>query len=205
MALIDVLPEFKYKPLDLEPVKTKLAPKPTMPTVDEVPKEQPKEVTQEPAATMKLPEVYKDMAPLMDALDKSSITNKDAKLAVLAQMGLEKGWKTPKDFSYGNIIAGRTWKGATQVRSDTDAVGNPIKQNFRSYNSADEFVDDYLTLLKNNYPVAYEALHSEGFDVDKFTHGLVGGPRKYAESPTYQATIKKIYASVQRNINNTTV
>ena len=214
MALIDVLPAFKYKPIDLGAAYSKLVPKTTTtevqppiittPIAPETNSVIAQPITQMQSIPTKLPTEYQAMSPLTQALDKSTITNPYAKLAVLAQMGLEKGWKTPKDFSYGNIIAGNAWKGPTQSRRDNDALGNPIVQKFRSYKSADEFVDDYLNLLKNTYPEAYNTLHSDNFSISKFTKGLVGGKYKYAESPSYADSLKNVYTTVKKKIKPNT-
>lgn len=149
--------------------------------------------------SIKLPSQYSAMEPLMMALDDSTVVNPKAKLAIISQMGLEKGWKLPKDFSFGNITAGGSWTGPVQVRPDKDAQGRPITQKFRSYDSPKAFVDDYMKLLRTQYPDAYAALHDDEFDVNKFTAGLVGGKYKYAQDPKYQDNVSKVYYNVLRN------
>jgi hypothetical protein len=208
MALIDVLPKFRYKPLDLGKPVSQLAPKPDTlvapPGTIAVP--QPLvsapvgQTLAAPPIPLTLPNGYRQMDPLVQALNDSTIVNDKAKLAVIAQMGLEKGWKTPNDFSYGNITAGKSWKGPTTQRGDHDAKGNKITQSFRSYGSPKEFVDDYLNLLKNNYPRSYRELHSSNFDIDRFTSGLVDQPAKYAEDPEYKSKVKRVYESVLTNV-----
>ena len=206
MALIDVLPEFKIKPLDFSPVKSKLAPRYTEPEA-ETAATTPTSSTTPPSATASsatyLPDEYAEFQPLMQALDEAGVSSNEARQAVLAQMGLETGWKTPPDFNYGNITTGSSWTGAYRVRGDKDARGNPIQQKFRSYDSAKAFVDDYLQLLQNRYPKAYEAIKSDKFDIDNFSTGLVGGTYKYAEDPEYMNKIRNTFRSVQQRFLNT--
>jgi hypothetical protein len=225
MALIDILPQYRYKPLDLTPVGTQLVPRePEVTQVERpivalpqeaiastrsipVPTVSPPGVGNQtlaqnlPKTRLVLPDVYKGLAPLAEAVSDSTVVNPHARAAIIAQMGLESGWKTPKDFSYGNIIKGSTWKGPVKDRPDKDAKGNPITQTFRQYSSANEFLDNYLSLLKTTYPKAYEELHSADFDIDRFTSGLVDQKFKYAESPNYKSDVKRIYNSVDSRIN----
>ena len=208
MALIDVLPKFAYKPLTFdERPASQLVPRPTEETPAEAPVQAPvAPVTPATPAQTKpvyLPDAYKQYEPLMAALNESSITSPEARSAVLAQMGLERGWKAPADFNYGNITTGSSWKGASNQRGDSDAAGKPIQQQFRSYGSAKEFVDDYLGLLKRQYPKAYSQLSSDKFDVDAFTEGLVGGQYKYATDPTYKSKVKGVYNSVLQKFSET--
>lgn len=220
MALIDVLPAFRYKPLDLTPVETKLVPRAdtTKPvvvaeTLTSVPVKTPEvpavstPVSSQtlaqnlPKQRLVLPDVYKGLTPLAEAVNDSTVVNPKARVAIIAQMGLERGWTPPKDYNYGNITKGSTWSGSTEVRADKDAKGNPITQKFRQYNSSKEFLDDYLSLLKNVYPKAYNELHSDDFNIDRFTSGLVEGKFKYAEAPDYKEKVKSIFNSVDTRIN----
>lgn len=220
MGLIDILPEFRSKPIDISPWTTKLAPKKTeaslsesVPTEVKKPAEEaiPKVITKPietitkdtPSQTItnRLPEKYSAMKPLADALDETDIATEDAKLAVLAQMGLEKGWKTPSDYSYGNIVAGSSWTGKIREGKDKNAAGQTIIQKFRSYNSPQEFVADYIDLLKRNYPQAYDSLKSSTFSIDKFTDGLTKGKLKYAEDKTYKNSLTNVFNSVKQNFS----
>jgi hypothetical protein len=204
MALIDALPEFKLKPLIFPKSPTRLLPRET----EELP--EPPAVTAAattptvtPSPASYLPDEYGQYEPLMGALNNSEIRNPEARNAILAQMGLERGWKAPSDFNYGNITTGSKWSGAYNERGDSDGKGNKITQKFRSYGSAQEFVDDYLNLLKTNYPKAYGQLTSDGFDIDQFSDGLVGGERKYATDPEYKTKIKNVYNSVRARMTET--
>lgn len=212
MAFVDTLPLFVPKPLSIKPIKSRLVQR----AVSETPEDQDQTKTTPtdqglatgsipgeaitsrftPKNTTYLPEVYSAYQPLFEALDSSKVVNPQARAAVLAQMGLERGWKHPTDFNYGNITTGSSWSGSSNKRGDTDAVGNRITQNFRSYGSADEFVEDYLNLLKRQYPDSYSELTSQDFNIDRFAEGLVGGKFKYAEDPNYREKIKRNYNSV---------
>lgn len=213
MALIDILPKFINKPLDLEAAPSRLVPKTTTP-ITTVPtpalprlsepvakKLVPKVTITQPNQKLQLPDVFKGLNPLAEAVSDSSIVNPKARMAVIAQMALEKGWKTPEDFNFGNITTGGVWKGPSVIRGDKDAYGRKINQRFRMYGSPKEFMDDYLSLLKHQYPEAYNELHSDDFDVDRFTTGLVGGKIKYAEAPDYKERVKEIYQNVESKLN----
>lgn len=213
MALIDTLPLFSVKPLSLDK-ESKLSPKPEL--IDKRPwvlpiitstKSASAVGTTQPAQPVppsnKLPAVYKEYEPLVQALNDSAIINPRARAAVVAQMGLERGWKAPSDYNYGNITAGGSWAGTVNVRGNTDAKGNKITQRFRVYGSAKEFVDDYIALLRQSYPQAYSELLSDNFDIDRFTSGLVDGKRKYAEDPSYKSKVKRVYNSVEQQLFGT--
>jgi flagellum-specific peptidoglycan hydrolase FlgJ len=122
-------------------------------------------------------------------------------MAVIAQMGLERGWKVPEDNNYGNITTGEAWSGKSNERGDHDAKGNPIKQNFRSYDSTNHFVNDYVSLLKKQYPTSYKELFSSNFDIDRFTSGLVDEKFQYAQNPKYKELVKGVYNDVAANIS----
>jgi hypothetical protein len=222
MALIDKLPKFRHKPLDLEPTPTRLVAKPIekipvvtkpsatavvtpgaviAPTLAPIPTQTLAPTTTSTKVRLVLPDAYKAFTPLAEAVSDSTIVNPKARAAVIAQMALEKGWKTPVDHNYGNITAGQSWKGPIVNRGDTDAQGKKITQNFRQYANPGEFMNDYLSLLKNNYPAAYAELHSDNFDIDRFTAGLVGGEKKYATNPKYQEEVKRVYTDVDSRIN----
>lgn len=221
MALIDTLPKFRHKPLGLEPAPTRLVEKPPerVPVTTNIvaPTVAPATPTQVAASTATLapapvkprvaalPASYSMLTPLYEAVADSTVVNPKARAALIAQVGLEKGWNWDpnKDHNYGNITAGSTWKGQTVDRPDTDAQGRPITQKFRKYNSPKEYLDDYLALLKNQYPAAYSALHSPDFNIDQFTQGLVGGKFRYAENPNYSEEIKRVYTGVDAKINKT--
>jgi len=195
MALVDTLPMFVHKPLKLgEDIPTKLLPRPTT-TELETPEVKSPDVD---TKAEYLPEEYSAYAPMVSALETAGIKNPEARKAVLAQMGLESGWNPSRpDYNYGNITTGSSWTGKSVVRGDHDGAGKPIKQNFRSYDSPEEFANDYLNILKRNYPESYAQLTSDSFDIDGFITGLVGGSKKYATDPQYHVKLRNVYNSVR--------
>jgi hypothetical protein len=210
MALIDVLPKFRHKTLDLTPLETKLVPreipieKVAAPVIAKVATTTPVTLAPAPAKpTLTLPTGYEAFTPLAEAVNDSTITNPRARAAVVAQARLEKGSKGAPGFNYGNITAGSKWKGEVETRGDTDAQGNKITQSFRKYGSAKDYVNDYLTFLKREYPNAYAELHAKDFDIDRFSQGLVGGVKKYAQAPNYPQALKQIYQNVESNLTRT--
>jgi hypothetical protein len=223
MALVDVLPMFVPKPLDLSGWKTRLAPKPD--AIDPIAQTEPQQIPQDvqpttdvtsptvapliapttiPTSDMNLPDKYQAYEGLVASMDAAGITDSKARAALLGQFILEKGWGAkPAGFNYGNITSGSSWTGKTEDRGDKDSSGQRIKQNFRVYNSPDEFVNDYLGLLKRTYPDSYKELFSGNFDPERFSSGLVDGRYKYATDPTYKnkllAMINKVLADMNRN------
>ena len=153
-----------------------------------------------------LPDKYSGLKEFYEAIDKDEVKTLKARQALLAQMGLESGWgkksEGSKYFNYGNITTGSSWKGDYFRGSDTNAAGKAIQQKFRKYGNAQEFYDDYIKLIKNLYPTAYEQLTSDEFDIDKFSHGLRNGRvGMYAESPAYEDSLKTVFDSVRYSMN----
>lgn len=152
-----------------------------------------------------LPSKYSGLKGFYQALNNSDISSKKAKYALMAQMGLESGWgkksQGAKYHNYGNITTGSSWKGDWFYGNDTDGKGRAIKQKFRKYGSAEEFFGDYIKLIENLYPEAYTQLVSEDFDIDEFSYGLRHGRvGMYAESPTYEDSLRSVYTSVQSSM-----
>lgn len=106
---------------------------------------------------------------------------------LLAQLGLETAWGKsviPGSNNLGNIKAGRGWKGVT-----VSAVDNMLgtRDNYRAYDSKEDFFRDYAALIRKRYPGVIGA----GSNVAAFTGGLVAGG--YAEDPGYGSKIENIY------------
>jgi len=232
MALIDVLPQFRLKPLDITPYNTKLKPKKgeagyeeeptattepaatsttTAPTVAAttadgtapLPPFNPAQPTTTPKTTYLTPK-YAAYADVLAAFDKAGVKTREARAAIIGQLRQEgRIGKGVTDFNYGNIIKGKTWKGPTVVRNDTDAQGNPIKQEFRVYKSDDEYVNDYLDTLKRLYPKSYQQLMGDKFDINEFASGLIGDTWKYAEDPQYKEKISGLYNDVLSELYET--
>lgn len=151
------------------------------------------------------PNKYGGLKDFYTAIEGSAVKTKDAKYALLAQMGVESGWgkksEGSKYYNYGNITTGSSWKGDYFKGKDTDAKGNKITQKFRKYKSADAFFNDYIKLIKNLYPEAYDQLTADQFDIDKFSYGLRHGRvGMYAESPEYEDSLRTVFNSVKRSM-----
>lgn len=203
MELIDTLPayvykpfKFNYKPRNTVEDSTKDAPVAQDPTTVETKKTK---TIHTDAATAK----YDALKPLIESLDKNDTISAEGKIALLGQFVNESGWKSSAErhgYNYGNITAGSSWDGKIMQRGDHDAEGNPIVQNFRVYGSADEFVDDYLNLLKTSYPDAYKALSADEFDINTFTDSLTTGKRKYAVDPVYKQKVTQLFNTISKDL-----
>ena len=101
--------------------------------------------------------------------------------ALLGQWALETGWGRSitkgTGFNLGNIKAGSSWKGATVRAYDKAEKSN---DKYRVYNTADEFANDYVKLIKGRkgYAKAVGAKTPEAY----FTGLKQGG---YATDPKY--------------------
>lgn len=104
---------------------------------------------------------------------------------LLAQWGLETGWGKsviPGTNNLGNIKASKSWAGPTATAKDNATKSVAA---YRAYTSTDEFVEDYVGLIKRRYPKAVNQPTVEGFA----TALKAGG---YSEDPDY---VSKILAS----------
>lgn len=105
---------------------------------------------------------------------------------LVAQDALESGWgqKPVGDYNYGNIKAGKSWKGAT--KSAYDKVEKSTDP-YRSYKSIDEYVADKVRLLRDRY-------HMTGNEsAEEFADKLVAGHYATAQ---YKAPILKMIKSM---------
>lgn len=114
---------------------------------------------------------------------------------LIAKNALESGWgkSAQGKYNYGNITTGASWKGAYVNGRDHDANGNPVRHNFRSYNSMEEFAADEVNFLKRLYDF------DDKDDIDTFTYKLKGGnkgKRNYAEDRNYAAKVKSVYQKI---------
>lgn len=120
-------------------------------------------------------------------LSDNAIKNLIAKNSVESNNGKSQ---MSKYFNFGNISVGSSWKGKQTIGDDKDAKGNPIKQNFRMYDSIDEYVQDELDLLKRVYDF------NPNDDLDTFLDKLKGKNRfgyQYATAPNYKSVVKSRY------------
>lgn len=161
---------------------------------EEAPKQQPQR------ATRIVSHIYKDrdkwVSDLREAYRKAGITNENALKMLIAQDALESGWgkSAQGKFNYGNLTAGKSWKGETVNGKDSDSKGNPIRQRFRSYSSIEEYAADKVQFLKTLYDF------DENDNINTFSHKLQGGnkgSRKYAASPRYVQSIINTYNNLK--------
>ena len=111
----------------------------------------------------------------------------------------ENGWGTKVPGNNLFNIKGKSSAGSiTLVTKEEDANGNSTvtKANFRKYDSFESSVQDYINVLSENFPDAYEALMNGG-DIDDFVNGLDNGTNgKYATDADYKEQLKKLYKQV---------
>ena len=122
--------------------------------------------------------------------------------AIIAQIALETGWGTalPADSSGGShnlfgIKAGANWQGSSVASATQEyehGVASPELARFRSYGSAQESVNDYVVLLRDN--PRYAAALDTGTDVRAFATALQRGG--YATDPNYANKLVAIAGQV---------
>lgn len=121
--------------------------------------------------------------------------NDNAIKNLLAKNALESGYgaHAQGDFNYGNITTGSNWSGRYVQGRDSNANGQPIKQQFRAYNSLDDYVKDEIQFLTS----LYDFNQDDNFDT--FVGKLQGdnkGGRKYAEATSYKEALRGVYNSI---------
>lgn len=129
---------------------------------------------------------------LTNAYKKAGVTNQNTLHMLISQDALESGWgkSAQGDYNFGNITAGKYWKGRTVQGRDKNAKGERISQVFRAYDSIDDYAKDKIDFLRRLYDF------NEEDDIDTFANKLQGGnkgKRKYAEAPNYIDLLKKVY------------
>lgn len=128
----------------------------------------------------------------MIAAYKRQGLNDNAIKNLIAKNALESAWgkSAQGDYNFGNITAGKSWKGRIVEGGDKNAAGKAITQRFRAYDSLDDYVKDEIQFLTNLYDF------NQDDDISKFLDKLQGGNsagRKYAEDPSYRNKVKSIY------------
>lgn len=96
-------------------------------------------------------------------------------------------------FNYGNITAGRNWKGKYVDGRDYDGNGKPITNRFRSYDSLEEFARDEVEFLTRLYDF------NENDSFETFVNKLQGGnkgKRYYAGDKRYKENLKSRYDKI---------
>lgn len=126
---------------------------------------------------------------------KKAGLNDNAIKNLLAKNALESGYGTHAqgDFNFGNLTTGSNWSGRYVQGRDSNANGQAIKQQFRAYNSLDDFVKDEIRFLTSLYDF------NQDDDFDTFVGKLQGdnkGGRKYAEATSYKEALRGVYNSI---------
>lgn len=134
------------------------------------------------------------ISAMTTAYKKRGLSNQAIK-NLIAKNALESGWGSHAQgaYNFGNITTGKYWKGDYVLGNDLDADGNPIKHNFRSYKSIDDYVNDELQFLTN----LYDFDPSDTFTT--FINKLQGGnsgKRRYAEDRKYVEKVRGVYNSI---------
>lgn len=114
---------------------------------------------------------------------------------LIAKNALESGWGRSAQgaYNFGNITTGSAWQGKYVKGKDKDKDGNPITNNFRAYDSLDDYVKDEIQFLTRLYDF------NQNDSIDRFLHKLQGGnsgKRYYAGSRTYKSSVKQIYSQL---------
>ena len=88
---------------------------------------------------------------LSDAYIRAGIDNPDMIRYLIAQDRHESRLNPQGGHNYSNITAGKGYKGKTTKGNDHDGKGKKITQDFREYDTVDDFVKDKIALLKRRY------------------------------------------------------
>lgn len=151
-------------------------------TVKQEPEKQHTEILTGKDGFKKLEKLYEK------ALEKRGLDKSYAKW-LASQDALESGWgksQGAKRHNYGNLTTG-VWNGESFVGDDHDAKGRKIKQTFRAYSSANEYVEDKLDFLQK---------------LKRYEDVFVGDPTQvidrmfaagYAVDPEYVNKVKRLY------------
>lgn len=131
---------------------------------------------------------------MKEAYRKAGITNEETLNALVAQDAHESAWgksSQSREFNnYGNIHAGKSWKGKTSKGKDTHADGSGYETDFRVYDSMDDYAVDKVQFLKHLYDF------NEDDSLEEILNKLQGGNkagRSYAEAKNYKDAIANIY------------
>jgi peptidoglycan hydrolase FlgJ len=126
--------------------------------------------------------------------------------AIVAQAALETGWgrSRPADARGGSnnlfgIKAGGSWNGAAVASLTTEydaGVAHRELARFRAYASAQDGVQDYVSLLRDN--PRYSAALNTGHDVRAFATALQRGG--YATDPDYANKLMSVFDQLERQL-----
>lgn len=117
--------------------------------------------------------------------------------ALLTQWGFESGWgsKVSGKYNYFGIKADPSWKGDKKdVMTHEYIAGEKVRipQPFRSYNSPEEAVDDYVKFLKSNKRYAKAGVFEAKTSGEYFSALQKAG---YATDPNYASKLTEATAS----------
>lgn len=131
---------------------------------------------------------------LKESYRKAGITDEETLNALVAQDAHESGWgessQSKKFNNFGNIHAGKFWKGKTSKGKDTRADGTGYETDFRVYDSMDDYAADKVKFLKQLYDF------NEDDSLEEILNKLQGGNkagRRYAEATNYKDAVANIY------------
>jgi len=123
---------------------------------------------------------------------------------IIAHAALETGWgrsmpaaaNGQSSFNLFGIKAGGSWSGsavASRTREFTAGRMSEVSAGFRSYDSPDQAMQDYVRLLKDN--PRYAGALGTGSDVQAFARALQRGG--YATDPDYAAKLTAVAATLK--------
>lgn len=118
--------------------------------------------------------------------------NPDVAKFIVAQDSLETGdgKHYAGKFNFGNITKGSSWTGSTTRGGDKDSQGRRITQEFRNYNSIDQYVNDKKSLLSSKRYA--DALNAQ--TIEEYARLVKAGG--YAEDPKYEQKLINKYKSL---------
>lgn len=134
------------------------------------------------------------MTDMTNAYKRAGLSDNAIK-NLLTKNALESGYGTyaQGDFNFGNITAGKSWKGRIVNGRDSNKNGQAIKQQFRAYDSLDDYVKDEIQFLTSLYDF------NPNDDFTTFSNKLQGANkdrRRYAEASSYVETLQNVYNSI---------
>jgi peptidoglycan hydrolase FlgJ len=123
---------------------------------------------------------------------------------LIAQAALETGWgqhipaasNGDSSFNLFGVKAGGSWRGDSVTSLTTEVSAgraSVLPQSFRSYDSLQQGVNDYVSLLQGNS--RYQHALGTGSDVNAFAGGLARGG--YATDPDYVQKLQATAAAVK--------
>jgi flagellar protein FlgJ len=158
-----------------------------------------------PTAAAEVPATHEDfvsaLRPAATAAARELGVDPDT---IIAHAALETGWgrsmpaaaNGQSSFNLFGIKAGGSWSGsavASRTREFTAGRMSEVSAGFRSYDSPDQAMQDYVRLLKDN--PRYAGALGTGSDVQAFARALQRGG--YATDPDYAAKLTAVAATLK--------